>query len=128
MEDLAENDYLETNSVPFGGDFHVSCMLKSDVLATTVLGTTDSNHLIENCRFYGLILYRKYKQETDNRMGLGCIRCQKGFTGPVYNNSDIQYLSGKTGEEGFLEHCSTSIDDFDSSQSTSYIGNKIFQK
>ena len=116
------NDILQINAIPFGGDFHVSCMEKSAVLPTTILGTVDSNNLIENCRYYGLVSYRKYTIETVNRLGLGCIRCVNGFTGPVFNNQGYQYLLGQNGEGGFLDNCSTIITDFDSGQSLSYIG------
>jgi hypothetical protein len=127
MEDLSNSDPLGVNSVPFGGDFHVTCVSKTQIKPDTILGTIDSNNEIENCKYYSLVLYRKYKEETENRIGLGCVRCNKGFTGPVYNNSELQYLLGKDGEEGFLRDCSVSIDDFDSTQSTSYIGNYPIQ-
>ena len=124
---LFRTDALAVNVVPFGGDFHVACVGKSRILATTVLGTKNAQNLIENCRFYGVISYRKFKEEQHNRVGLGCIRCAKGYTGPVYNDPDIQYLIGQPGEGGFLDNCSTSITDFDSAQSTSYIGESFYK-
>lgn len=120
---LHESDaVLGLGVVPFGGHFHVSCVNKSRLTSDSVLGTTTADHTVENCRFYGLVYFRRFKTEEHNRVGLGCIQCQAGFTGPVFYNPDYQFLNGVPGDDGFFQDCATPIPDFDSSQQANYIG------
>lgn len=111
---------LGINILPFGGDYHFSCMNKSRISSTSILGNKNSSNEIENCDFYGLFAYRLYLRETEPKIGLGCVKCSVGYTGAVFSDAEYQFINNQ--ETLFLEDCSISITDYDSSKNLKKIG------
>jgi hypothetical protein len=117
--DGSENS-LNINILPLGGNYHFSCINTSRITPTSILGNKNSSNQIENCDYYSLFTYRLYLIETEPKIGLGCVKCTAGFTGAVFSDAEYQFMNSE--ETLFLEDCSVSITDFDSSKNSKQIG------